>query len=88
MADAAEMGLKWEDGLAMGFKGINHDPRCTLEVRLFDVPLTIHRADLQVLAPVAFAKVDAPLLAGREGFLDCFEIVLNGAKKVSLLRML
>ena len=85
---AIDLGIDTSEGLRLEMRGISPRPECFVEARVVDVRLRIMPRGWELKVPFAFAEGNVPLLAGRYGFLERLEVVLQGSRQSSLLRLL
>ena len=78
---AERIGLDWDKGSKITLSGISPKPECTLEGRIHTVSALVPDLALELALPVCFASSDAPLLIGREGFFDEFDITLDKTRR-------
>ena len=78
---AERMGLDWDKGSKITLSGISPKPECTLEGRIHTVSALVPDLAFELALPVCFANGNAPLLIGREGFFDEFDITLDKTRR-------
>ena len=78
---AERIGLDWDKGSKITLSGISPKPEYTLEGRIHTVSALVPDLALELALPVCFASSDAPLLIGREGFFDEFDITLDKTRR-------
>jgi len=78
---AERIGLDWDKGSKITLSGISPKPECTLEGRIHNVSALVPDLAFELALPVCFANGNAPLLIGREGFFDEFDITLDKTRR-------
>ena len=78
---ADRIGLDWDKGSKITLSGISPKPECTLEGRIQKVSALVPDLAFELALPVCFANGNAPLLIGREGFFDEFDITLDKTRR-------
>jgi hypothetical protein len=78
---ADRIGLDWDKGSKITLSGISPKPECTLEGRIHKVSALVPDLAFELALPVCFTNGNAPLLIGREGFFDEFDITLDKTRR-------
>jgi len=71
---ARELGIDWREGRPIDLVGISKRKVCKVEGRVHTVELFVPELSVAFEIPVCFAKSNAPLLLGREGFFDAIAV--------------
>lgn len=71
------LGIRWSDGTPITLTGISRRKTCQVKGRIHHVQMIIPEVQKQITIPMCLAWTEAPMLLGRAGFFDHFEVVFN-----------
>jgi len=71
------LGLTWRDGQSVTLRGISTKDECAVPARIHQIELYVREARCRLTLPFCFAEGNAPLLLGRDGFFDVFQVHLD-----------
>ncbi len=78
------LGLRWEAGTPVELRGIVPREECRVLATLHQIEIYVREADRHFHIPMCFAESDeAPLLLGREGFFDAFNIQFDKRSRLT-----
>jgi len=81
------VGLRWEEGELTEVRGIAQREECVVPATIHMLDIFIREAACQLTIPFCFAEGDAPLLIGREGFLDAFRVSFDKPQLVTTFEL-
>ena len=74
---AIQLGIEWSRGDPTTLVGISRKKACQVPGMIHPVEIVVREVNRVLSVPVCFAQGDAPVLLGREGMLDAFEVTFR-----------
>ncbi len=81
------VGLRWEGGELIELRGIAQREECVVSAAIHMLDIFIREANCQLTIPFCFAEGNAPLLLGREGFFDAFQITFDKQQSLTIFEL-
>ena len=78
-----QLGLVWQNGVAVILRGIAQAQICEVDARVHDVQIRLADRDIEMVVPMCFAEQNAPYLLGRQGFFDRFDVTFQKSRLIT-----
>lgn len=78
------VGLRWQDGEQIELEGISPRKECAVPAAIHPLDIYVREAGCRLTIPFCFAAGDAPLLLGRDGFVNAFRVTFDKQRLLTL----